>query len=132
MSGSWLDIRVKRDIYKERRLRVVWDEDGQSVEQVYLYSTEAPGLWTADQLPPLEREMMARGIGKQLFIDNVKIYNSIRERKKFCNHFLRARILKLIFQENKVIFVLRHNQSRIRKLIITQTADLKSISGRIS
>ncbi|CAH0698927.1 unnamed protein product [Spodoptera exigua] len=62
MSGSWLDIRVKRDIYKERRLRVVWDEDGQSVEQVYLYSTDAPGLWTADQLRPLEREMMSRGI----------------------------------------------------------------------
>ncbi|KAF9411039.1 hypothetical protein HW555_010085 [Spodoptera exigua] len=49
MSGSWLDIRVKRDIYKERRLRVVWDEDGQSVEQVYLYSTDAPG--TVDSRP---------------------------------------------------------------------------------
>ncbi|XP_021200704.3 uncharacterized protein LOC110384011 [Helicoverpa armigera] len=66
LSGSWLDIRVKRkakrDIYNERRLRVVWDEDGQSVEQVYLYTPEAPGLWTADQRRPLEREMLSRGI----------------------------------------------------------------------
>ena len=58
-----MDIRVKRDIYNERRLRVVWDEDGQSVEQVYLYTPEAPGLWTADQRRPLERELIARGIG---------------------------------------------------------------------
>ncbi|CAK1599986.1 unnamed protein product [Parnassius mnemosyne] len=66
MSGSWLDLRLKREIKRnineERRLRVMWDEDGQSMEQVYIYSAEDPGLWIAEKLRPWEKEMRSRGI----------------------------------------------------------------------
>lgn len=68
LAGSWLDVRLKRRVKRnnldiERRVRVLWDEDGHSLEQVYLYYPEEPGLWTADKLRPLEKEMMSRGIG---------------------------------------------------------------------
>ncbi|XP_049887418.1 uncharacterized protein LOC126381898 [Pectinophora gossypiella] len=78
MSGSWLDIRlkrrkravskrerpkrVKRDMYEERRLRVVWDEDGQSMEQTYVYTPSEPGLWTVEQWRPMERELISHGV----------------------------------------------------------------------
>ncbi|KOB68841.1 Uncharacterized protein OBRU01_17836 [Operophtera brumata] len=65
MAGSWLDIRLnrrKRDMYTERRIRVIWDEDGQSLEQTYVYTPETPGLWVAEQQRPMEKEMRARGI----------------------------------------------------------------------
>ncbi|XP_068629116.1 uncharacterized protein [Battus philenor] len=66
LSGSWLDIRIKRDTGRnvdvERRVRVMWDEDGQTMEQTYLYSSGDPGLWVAEKLRPWEREMRARGI----------------------------------------------------------------------
>lgn len=68
ISGSWLDYRIKRrakrDIYNERRIRVIWDEDGQSMEQTYLYTPAEPGLWVADKRKMLEKEMRARGVGK--------------------------------------------------------------------
>ncbi|KAJ2946292.1 hypothetical protein O0L34_g12329 [Tuta absoluta] len=50
--------RVKRDIYGERRLLVMWDEDGRSVEQTYTYSKDVPGLWTVEKWRPMEREMI--------------------------------------------------------------------------
>ncbi|XP_030027065.2 uncharacterized protein LOC115445107 [Manduca sexta] len=66
MSGSWMDIRIKRkmkrNIYDEKRVRVMWDEDGQTIEQTYNYSPDAPGLWTVEQRTALEKEMIARGI----------------------------------------------------------------------
>ncbi|CAH2068834.1 unnamed protein product, partial [Iphiclides podalirius] len=66
MSGSWLDIPLKRPAKRstneERRIRVLWDEDGQTMEQIYLYSPEDPGIWIAEKLRPLEREMRSRGI----------------------------------------------------------------------
>lgn len=67
MAGSWLDIRLKRrakrDSLDEKRIRVLWDEDGHSLEQIYLYYSEEPGLWTAERLLPGERQLMSRGIG---------------------------------------------------------------------
>ncbi|KAI8430034.1 hypothetical protein MSG28_000473 [Choristoneura fumiferana] len=65
LSGSWRDVRFKRrkrDMYQERRLRVLWDEDGQTMEQTYVYSPDEPGLWTAEQWRPGEREMRSRGV----------------------------------------------------------------------
>ncbi|XP_028028385.1 uncharacterized protein LOC114241671 [Bombyx mandarina] len=66
MSGSWVDVKIKRsvrrDMYSERRLRIIWDEDGQSMEQTYEYSTDEPGLWVAEDRRQLEREMRARGM----------------------------------------------------------------------
>ncbi|XP_059049413.1 uncharacterized protein LOC131844517 [Achroia grisella] len=66
MAGSWLDVRlkrnVKRDIYNERRLRIIWDEDGQTMEQVYVYSPESPGLWVVEQKQPLETLLQSRGV----------------------------------------------------------------------
>lgn len=65
MSGSWLDINVmrkKRDMYDERRVRVVWDEDGQTMEQIYVYSPDAPGLWVTEQQRLIEKQMIARGV----------------------------------------------------------------------
>ncbi|KAL0895570.1 hypothetical protein ABMA27_011669 [Loxostege sticticalis] len=66
MSGSWLDIRVrrraKRDMYSERRLRIIWDEDGQTMEQIYNYTPDAAGLWVAEKRRPGEQEMISRGI----------------------------------------------------------------------
>ncbi|CAG9782885.1 unnamed protein product [Diatraea saccharalis] len=66
MSGSWLDIRVKRrakrNMYTERRLRVIWDEDGQTMEQVYIYTPDEPGLWVAEKMRPGELELISRGI----------------------------------------------------------------------
>ncbi|XP_064076862.1 uncharacterized protein LOC113392605 [Vanessa tameamea] len=66
MAGPWLDVRlkrkVKRNIEDEKRVRILWDEDGHTLEQVYLYYPVEPGLWTADKLRPLEKEMMSRGI----------------------------------------------------------------------
>lgn len=50
-------------MYTERRIRVIWDEDGQSLEQTYTYTSESPGLWVAEQEKPMEKEMLARGIG---------------------------------------------------------------------
>lgn len=53
LAGSWLDIRLKRNVpynaYTEGRLRVLWDEEGQTMEQTYTYSTEEPGLWVAEK-----------------------------------------------------------------------------------
>lgn len=68
ISGSWLDIRLKRkakrNIYEDqRRIRVIWDEDGHTLEQIYLYYPEEPGLWTVEKLRPIEKELMSRGIG---------------------------------------------------------------------
>ncbi|CAG9575978.1 unnamed protein product [Danaus chrysippus] len=67
LAGSWLDIRLKRrakrDSLDEKRIRVLWDEDGHSLEQIYLYYPEEPGLWTAERLLPGERQLMSRGIG---------------------------------------------------------------------
>lgn len=66
MSGSWLDIRFKRkfkrDIYNERRLRIIWDEDGQTIEQTYTYTPEEPGIWVAEKRRYMEKEMSARGL----------------------------------------------------------------------
>ncbi|CAG9575977.1 unnamed protein product [Danaus chrysippus] len=66
LAGSWLDIRLKRrakrDSLDEKRIRVLWDEDGHSLEQIYLYYPEEPGLWTAERLLPGERQLMSRGI----------------------------------------------------------------------
>lgn len=61
--------KVKRDIYNEKRLRVIWDEDGETVQQTYVYTPNEPGLWVAEQLRPLEREMMARGISKSTYFN---------------------------------------------------------------
>lgn len=40
-AGSWLDFQlnrqVKRSVEGEKRIRVLWDEDGQTLEQVYVY-----------------------------------------------------------------------------------------------
>ncbi|XP_060809273.1 uncharacterized protein LOC106136901 [Amyelois transitella] len=65
MSGSWLDVKLnrrKRDMYNEKRIKIIWDEDGQTMEQTYFYTTETPGLWVAEKRRPLEQELMARGI----------------------------------------------------------------------
>lgn len=44
--------------------QVVWDEDGQTMERVYQYSVEEPGLWTAEkQWRPMEKVMKQKGIG---------------------------------------------------------------------
>ncbi|KAJ0181289.1 hypothetical protein K1T71_003374 [Dendrolimus kikuchii] len=61
LAGSWLDIRLKRnaqqEAYIERRLRVLWDEDGQTMEQTYTYSTEEPGLWVAEKRRFIENKL---------------------------------------------------------------------------
>ncbi|RVE49426.1 hypothetical protein evm_005938 [Chilo suppressalis] len=66
LSGSWLDVRLKRrakrNMYSERRLRVIWDEDGQTMEQIYIYTPEAPGLWVAEKMRPGELELISRGV----------------------------------------------------------------------
>ncbi|CAH0722740.1 unnamed protein product, partial [Brenthis ino] len=67
MSGSWLDVRLKRKAKRnfledQNRVRVLWDEDGHTLEQVYLYYPEEPGLWTVERLRPMEKELMSRGI----------------------------------------------------------------------
>ncbi|XP_037964362.2 uncharacterized protein LOC105382463 [Plutella xylostella] len=48
--------------YGDRRLRVVWDEDGQTEEQVYGYWSGVRGLWKLEQWRPGEREMLDRGM----------------------------------------------------------------------
>lgn len=45
----------------------MWDEDGQTMEQIYIYSPEDPGIWIAEKLRPFEREMRDRGIGNACF-----------------------------------------------------------------
>ncbi|VVC87954.1 unnamed protein product [Leptidea sinapis] len=66
LAGSWLDIRLKRrakrHVSSQKRIRVLWDEDGHTMEQVYLYYLEEPGFWTADTSTTWEREMSSRGI----------------------------------------------------------------------
>ncbi|KPI93450.1 PREDICTED: uncharacterized protein LOC106117432 [Papilio xuthus] len=66
LAGSWLDIalrrQIKRSVNIQRRVRVMWDEDGQTMEQIYIYSPEDPGIWIAEKLRPFEREMRERGI----------------------------------------------------------------------
>ncbi|XP_045760434.1 uncharacterized protein LOC123864202 isoform X3 [Maniola jurtina] len=66
MAGSWLDGRLKRQVKRsvegEKRIRVLWDEDGNTSEQVYVYYEEEPGLWTAEQMQPSEKELISRGI----------------------------------------------------------------------
>ncbi|XP_053601163.1 uncharacterized protein LOC128669932 [Plodia interpunctella] len=65
LAGSWLDIKVnrrKRDIYTEKRIKILWDEDGQTMEQTYSYATETPGVWVAEKRRPMEQQLMDRGI----------------------------------------------------------------------
>nr|XP_034841449.1 uncharacterized protein LOC117997306 isoform X2 [Maniola hyperantus] len=65
-AGSWLDFQlnrqVKRSVEGEKRIRVLWDEDGQTLEQVYVYYEEEPGLWTAEQLRPSGKELLSRDV----------------------------------------------------------------------
>lgn len=67
MPGSWSGARFKRKVKRnadgERRVRVLWDDGGHDSEQVYIYYDEEPGLWTAEKLRPMERELISRGIG---------------------------------------------------------------------
>lgn len=67
MARSWLDVRLKRQAKRsndgEKRIRVLWDVDGHTLEQVYVYYEEEPGLWTAEQLRPPEKELISKGIG---------------------------------------------------------------------
>ncbi|XP_047514691.1 uncharacterized protein LOC125055956 [Pieris napi] len=66
LAGSWLDIRLrrrdKRDLFGQKRIRVLWDEDGHTMEQIYLYYPEEPGFWTAETMSTWEREMKAKGV----------------------------------------------------------------------
>ncbi|XP_045510618.1 uncharacterized protein LOC123705698 [Colias croceus] len=66
LAGSWMDIRlkrrVKRDLFGQKQIRVLWDEDGHTMEQDYLYYPEEPGFWTANTMSTYEREMKARGV----------------------------------------------------------------------
>ncbi|XP_045760433.1 uncharacterized protein LOC123864202 isoform X2 [Maniola jurtina] len=66
MAGSWLDGRLKRQVKRsvegEKRIRVLWDEDGNTSEQVYVYYEEEPGLWTAEQMQPSEKELISRDV----------------------------------------------------------------------
>ncbi|XP_061710699.1 uncharacterized protein LOC133520341 [Cydia pomonella] len=60
--GPWYQSRRRRDLFQQRRIRVLWDEDGETMEQTYDYSPEDPGLWTIEQWRPGERELRARGV----------------------------------------------------------------------
>ncbi|CAG4923921.1 unnamed protein product [Colias eurytheme] len=66
LAGSWMDIRLKRrakrDLFGQKQIRVLWDEDGHTMEQDYLYYPEEPGFWTANTMSTYEREMKARGV----------------------------------------------------------------------
>ncbi|KAL4715227.1 hypothetical protein ACJJTC_007809 [Scirpophaga incertulas] len=66
LSESWLDVqiqrRVKRDMYNERKLRIIWDENGQSMEQIYIYTPVSPGLWVSETKRAEELEIIARGV----------------------------------------------------------------------
>ncbi|CAK1548422.1 unnamed protein product [Leptosia nina] len=66
LAGSWLDIRLnkrsKRDLFGQKRIRVLWDEDGHSMEQIYLFYPEEPGFWTAETMTSWELEMKSKGV----------------------------------------------------------------------
>ncbi|XP_023940167.2 uncharacterized protein LOC112047315 [Bicyclus anynana] len=65
MAGSWPELwmrRIKRNVVGQKRVRVLWNEDGRTLEQTYLYYEEEPGLWTAEVLRPMEKELISRGI----------------------------------------------------------------------
>ncbi|XP_041973879.1 uncharacterized protein LOC121729432 [Aricia agestis] len=63
LAGSWFDIPLnRRRRQTERKVQVLWDEDGHTLRQTYTYYTEEPGFWTEDVVRPWEKLMMSRGL----------------------------------------------------------------------